>query len=646
MELEEIELTTREINKLKKKGINNLKELTRMIPTKYIDYRTPKNLTNAVDSEKCSMIVIIMEIKQNSKFIELKCREKETRNQVSIKWFNQEYRYAEVYNLKNLEAAVCGTFTRTNWGPGFNNPDIFTTDVKSALCIYPVYSKISGIADRTLKNIVDKGLKMYNEPDEFDEATKRTFNIISETEMLKNLHHPKDEESLNIAGRRLRFERLYHFADRILSESAGIQKKSSFVPVSLTNCNKLIKALPYELTDDQKNIVSTFVKHARDEKRINALIQGDVASGKTLCAFLLMVAMSDNGYQSALIAPTGILAKQHYEELKKYVEPMGLTVVFLSGEIKAKEKREILKKIKDGSANFIVGTHSVISDAVEFKNLGLTVVDEEHKFGVIQKEKLKNKASAGVHNISMSATPIPRTLAMTLYGDAMDIYTIKTMPKGRKPVKTTISNDTLAIFRFMEQEIRNGHQCYVVCPLIENDETAEEGNLPESVDSVIEKIKDYFDPKGIKAVAITGKMKEDEKNQIIEQYSRNESQILVATTIIEVGVNVPNATVMVIMNAERFGLAGLHQLRGRVGRGNLQSYCILKSQELNNPRLEIMCKTTNGFEIAEEDLNLRGTGEFIGIKQSGDDKDVWLMLTYPRSYQNIKDYIKKRRNLE
>jgi ATP-dependent DNA helicase RecG len=345
------------------------------------------------------------------------------------------------------------------------------------------------------------------------------------------------------------------------------------------------------------------------------------------------------------MAPTGVLARQHFKELSSYAEKFGYETVYLGGDLKAKEKKEVLKKIKSGEAAFVVGTHAVISDDVEFKSLALTIVDEEHKFGVIQRESLRKKAGEGVHNISMSATPIPRSLALTLYGDAMDIFTISTMPNGRKPVKTAVVNEDKAVFDFMNHEIKKGHQCYIVCPLIGGDGVIpdEDKGPPESVEEVYQKVCDYFliNNPSVKAAVITGKMKDEEKTRIIGEFSRNETQILIATTIIEVGVNVPNATVITVMNAERFGLAGLHQLRGRVGRSDLQSYCMLKSTELENDRLKVMCRTTNGFEIAEEDLKLRGTGDFLGTRQSGDDENVKLMLKYPQIYEQIKDYIKE-----
>lgn len=648
MNLELLNIPEKKISQLKKKGIETIEDVTHMFPNKYIDYRNPKNLNNAVSGERCSMILYIMEVKKREKYVEAVCREEETRGDVKVKWFFQDYKYNEIYNLYKMHATVCGFFTKDpTFGCSFNNPDLFTTDVEGGLCIYPVYGKIKGMSDIYFSDIINKAIDIYkqNINDRFSADIRDYFKIEDECTMLNLMHHPKTVNDIFRGNKRLVFETLYDFAEKMIKSSEGIQKLSNIIPTKLMNCNKLIKELPYMLTDDQKKIVKTFMEQARSGKRVNALIQGDVGCGKTVCAFLLMFAMSDNGYQSALMAPTGVLARQHYEELTKYAEKFGLKTVYLSGDLKAKEKKEALEKIKDGTANFIVSTHAVLSDKVEFKNLGLTIVDEEHKFGVVQREILKKKADMGVHSISMSATPIPRSLALTLYGDALDIYTIESMPSGRKPVKTAVVNDNLSAFTFMEHEIKKGHQCYIVCPLIsdENLINADDDTEIESVMSVYKKTEDFFGIKGIKSAVITGKMKDEEKNSIIDSFAKNETQILIATTIIEVGVNVPNATVMTIMEADRFGLAGLHQLRGRVGRSDIQSYCLLKSTKQNNDRLMAMCRTNNGFEIAEEDLKLRGTGEFTGTRQSGEDRNVRLMLKNPKFYQDIKEYIKNNR---
>lgn len=647
MDFEELQITpkitTAKITQFKNAGINSVNDLVRIYPKRYIDYRIPTTVSMAQNGQKCAMKLevrdVVRKMGQNTGYVTAYCREVTEYTPVKVIWFN-EYIYDKVYSFLDKEVMVAGVFTNNQYGIQITNPDVITDDINEAFRIYPIYKKIPKMGEDYFNRVMKASLEQFNEKDSLSEDIIQKFNLLTEKELINCLHKPKDIEDIKKANKRLVFEALYPFCRKLIKDAETIQKLSRFKPYKLTKCNELIQLLPYELTDDQKAIVKKFMEDAQAGKRVNALVQGDVGSGKTIIAFLLMVAMSDNGYQSVLMAPTGILAKQHFEELRSYVEPMGLTAVYLSGDLKAKEKREVLKMIEDGTANFVVGTHSVISDSVKFKNLGLTVVDEEHKFGVVQRENLKNKADIGVHNISMSATPIPRSLAITLYGDAVDIYTIKSMPKGRLPIKTAVVNNYRSMFTFMEKEIREGHQAYMVCPLIEGTDLDSDEEKPISVNEAYRLARDYFEPRNINVEVITGKMKDEEKTEKIKAFKDNKAQVLIATTIIEVGTNVPNATVIAIMNAERFGLAGLHQLRGRVGRNKLQSYCMLVSTQQNNPRLEVMCETTNGFEIAEADLKLRGTGDFLGTRQSGEDKNVMLMLKYPKFYQAIKDYIK------
>ena len=649
MDLKEINIPEKKIKQLNKKKINTVRDMLYTFPRKYIDYSKCKTTLEATSGERCAMKLYLSETARNDTaripFIKAYCMERETQREVIVIWFYKQYMYHEISELKGKEILVCGIY-KDDGTPQFSMPDVFMEYDSNNLKIYPVYSKVAGMSDDYYRNVLLKAQEhideVVNEP--LPDKLRTVTGVISEKEMVENYHFPKDVKGLTDAKRKEIVDVLYKYAVAMERDSMELERTSVFIPKFLDNCNKLISLLPYELTDDQKNIVKQFIETAKEGKRVNALIQGDVGSGKTVCAFLLMTAMSDNGFQSALMAPTGVLARQHFEELSGYAEKLGLTAVYLGSELKVKERREVLAKIESGEADFVVGTHSVISKDVVFKNLGLTIVDEEHKFGVIQRQTLKSKASEGVHSVSMSATPIPRSLALAVYGDALDIYTISTMPNGRKPVKTAVVNNEEDSFGFMLREIRCGHQCYIVCPLISADEKKElkdEGiSLPKSVEEVYESACAYFGKYGINVGVITGKMKDVEKSSIIESYKKGEIKILVATTIIEVGVNVPNATVITIMNAERFGLAGLHQLRGRVGRSSLQSYCILESSELNNPRLEAMCKTTDGFKIAEEDLKLRGTGDLIGVKQSGSSETFAVVLKYPNLYSRVRKFVR------
>lgn len=646
MDLSVLGLPQKKQEQLEKKKIYTVEDLLGFFPRKYYDFRNPKTLRNAMNGERCSMVILIKEVHRRDKFVEVVARERETRNQVSIKWFHQDYKYNELFNLVDMEAVVCGRFTYNEWGASFQNPEVFTTDIGKGLGIYPVYSKVRGMSDQYLVETIDKAINVADIEETADSRAMELFDLIPAPSVFPFLHHPRTDREVGAAQKRVVFDALYHFADEMLTSVLEDKRESPYIPRALTNCNRLIQNLPYSLTDDQKAIVNEFIVKSREGKRIHALLQGDVGSGKTVVAFLLMLAMSDNGYQSVLMAPTGILARQHYEELCHYIVPLGLKATFLSGDVKGKEKTEVLRQIKSGEVQFVVGTHAVISKGVEFSNLGLTVVDEEHKFGVLQRETLKEKASEGVHSISMSATPIPRSLALTMYGDSFDIYTISTMPDGRKPINTRQFAKDDEVFGFILNEIRNGHQAYIVCPLIDDPDVIQddEKEAPESVKEVFEKAKAFY-PADIVVDVITGKMKDEEKREKIDNFKNGNTHILIATTIIEVGVNVPNATVIGIMDADRFGLAGLHQLRGRVGRSSLQSYCLLRSEDFNNPRLNVMCQTTDGFVIAQEDLKLRGSGEFIGTRQSGSDKNMELALKYPRFYNDIKNYIKEKRGI-
>lgn len=643
MDLSEIGISEKKINQFQKKGITTVEELVYFYPSYYKDYREVKNLNDLSDGEKCAMIVTLKDIDldKRSKIpkVEVTAIEKYSLKYIRLTWFNKSYLYKPLKSLQDMDIAVCGTLTVNQYGYQIINPENIETDFKKIFKICPEYSVIQGITKDYLEKSIDKALESQEWEDFISEEFRRKFGVIPMRDMLYKIHHPENEHDILEAKKRIVFNQLYDLIVQMLSDEQEVNRKSNFKAVKLTKCNQVIDKLPYELTEDQKHVIKELVYDTKKGKRVNALIQGDVGCGKTICAILLMLAMSDNGYQSVLMAPTGVLAKQHYEEIQRYLTLFGLEAVYLSGELKASKKKKALKKIENGETDFVVGTHSVITDKVKFKNLALTIIDEEHKFGVIQKENLRKKAEAGVHSVTMSATPIPRSLALTLYDDALDIYTITTMPSGRKPIKTAIVNYPVAIYKFMQKEIDLGHQGYIVCPKIED---AEEDPDPDyrSIDSVYEEAKAYFSAYGTSVAAITGKMKEEEKLKILEQFQNGTINILIATTIIEVGVNVPNATVIAIMSAQRFGLAGLHQLRGRVGRNSLQSYCILQSSDRSNERLQALCDSTDGFLLAEKDLQMRGAGDFVGIKQSGSNETINLVIKYPRLYRDLKNAIR------
>ncbi|WP_028979117.1 ATP-dependent DNA helicase RecG [Sporocytophaga myxococcoides] len=444
------------------------------------------------------------------------------------------------------------------------------------------------------------------------------YKLLSKKEAMKNIHFPGSPRLLDEAKRRLKFEELFFIQLRLFMQKQ--MRKENFKGQVFRNIpllNEFYKNhLPFDLTEAQKRVVREIYKDLCSGKQMNRLLQGDVGSGKTIVAFVCMLMAIDNGAQAALMAPTEILADQHFKGLKEFADKLGLSMALLTGSTKQKDRKVIFKDLEEGKLNFIVGTHALIEDNVKFQNLGIVIIDEQHRFGVAQRAKLWKKNVIPPHILVMTATPIPRTLAMTLYGD-LDISIIDELPKGRKPIKTMhqFDKDRIKLFGFMRNQIEEGRQVYVVYPLIEESETLDLKDLMDGYESISRAFPDY-------ALGILhGRMTPDAKDYEMKRFVKGETKILVSTTVIEVGVNVPNASVMVIENAERFGLSQLHQLRGRVGRGSDQSYCILMSNYKlsrdSKVRLETMVKTNNGFEIADVDLKLRGPGDLAGTQQSG-----------------------------
>lgn len=445
------------------------------------------------------------------------------------------------------------------------------------------------------------------------------YRLLSKKEALFNIHFPQNNELLQKASFRLKFEELFYVQLRLLKlKLARIDKFRGQVFHDTELLTRFYKEhLPFDLTDAQKRVIKEIYHDMRSGRQMNRLLQGDVGSGKTIVAFICMLLVVGSGAQGVMMAPTEILAAQHYQGLKEYADRMGITIALLTGSTKKSERRLIHEYLKSGDLNIIVGTHALLEDIVQFKNLGLAVVDEQHRFGVAQRSKLwqKNK-NIYPHVLVMTATPIPRTLAMTLYGD-LDISVIDQLPAGRKPIKTVHRYDAnrLKVNGFIKEQINEGRQVYIVYPLIEESEKLDLKHLMDGYESICRSFPD------IPVSIVHGKMKPDAKDYEMQRFVKAETKIMVATTVIEVGVNVPNASVMVIENAERFGLAQLHQLRGRVGRGADQSYCILisnyKLSKEARVRLETMVRTNNGFEIADTDLQLRGPGDLTGTQQSG-----------------------------
>ncbi len=559
---------------------------------------------------------------------------------LDLVWFRMPY-------LRNtLKAGAWFVFSGKLAAKGqafhMEQPQIYTPEKYEAMqnCLWPCYPLTAGLKKNKLAQTIRQALEGLDlSADYLSEEIRARHQLAEYNYAIENIHFPESAEALEQARKRLIFDEFFKF---ILS--AGMQKEQmeevvnafSFLPLAGTSANtgdckeevgaarpsalwadRVIAQLPYRLTGAQERTLSEIRGDLRGKKIMQRLVQGDVGSGKTIIAFLAMLDAAQSGYQSALMAPTEVLAMQHYQNFTELCDNYGLPVpvILLTGSLTAKEKRRAYERMQLYPNAMVVGTHALIQERALYDNLALVVTDEQHRFGVKQRESLFLKGSQP-HVLVMSATPIPRTLAIILYGD-LDISVIDEVPAKRLPVKSCVVGKKArnASYDFLRKEIADGHQAYVICPLVEESEGLEAENVTEYA----EKLKEQM-PAGILVECLHGKMKSGRKNLIMEQFARNEIQVLVSTTVVEVGVNVPNATVMMIEDAQRFGLAQLHQLRGRVGRGDSQSYCIMVNttdSEKAKKRLEILNKSNDGFFIAGEDLKLRGPGDFFGIRQSG-----------------------------
>ena len=482
--------------------------------------------------------------------------------------------------------------------------------------IIPLYPLTGTLTQKVVQSAMEEAIKVRGEIEEYIPADIREKYKIAEINYaMKNIHFPDSFNGYNTARQRFVFEELLILQLALYNHKSDNAKASGvrFDDIS-THIREFCLSLPYELTNAQKRTMNEIASDLKKPNAMNRLIQGDVGSGKTAIAAATIYLAAKNKVQSAMMAPTEILAAQHYESLTEFYGGKDINIVMLSGGMKAKDKRSALEAIADGSADVVVGTHAIIQESVVFKNLGLVVADEQHRFGVEQRAKLAAKGNSP-HILLMSATPIPRTLALILYGD-LDVSVIDELPPGRKVVKTYSVGEDMRkrIYNFVKKEVDSGAQAYVVCPLVEE---TEKSDLKNAVD-LCDRLKKIFPH--CRVEVMHGKMKQKQKDEIMESFVKGETHILVSTTVIEVGVNVPNASVMVVENAERFGLSQLHQLRGRVGRGSRQSYCVLFNQgsgEIAQKRMETMTLSNDGFYISEQDLKLRGPGDFFGTRQHG-----------------------------
>lgn len=505
-------------------------------------------------------------------------------------------------------------------------PEIFTPEAYEAVrdSMQPIYGQTKGLGNKAIVRAVAEALEQRQlEREYLPPSLREKYELAEYNYAIEHIHFPSSRQELLFARKRLVFDEFFFFllAVRRLKEKRQ-DCRSSFVMSHASQVDQLIEALPYSLTEAQNKVLKEVSRDLESGLVMNRLIQGDVGSGKTIIAVLALLQTACNGFQGALMAPTEVLARQHFESITGLFKTYNIekTAVLVTGSMTAKEKRTAYEKIASHEADIIVGTHALIQEKVHYHRLGLVITDEQHRFGVGQREALGSKGQENgslPHVLVMSATPIPRTLAIILYGD-LDISVIDQMPANRLPIKNCVVNTGYRerAYQFIAREVAAGRQAYVICPMVEASEMIEAENVLDYTKLLRQKL-----PETITVEYLHGKMKGKEKNQIMERFATGEIQVLVSTTVVEVGVNVPNATVMMIENAERFGLAQLHQLRGRVGRGSHQSYCIMvncSDQEGTQERLDILNRSNDGFYIASEDLKLRGPGDFFGIRQSGD----------------------------
>ena len=544
-----------------------------------------------------------------------------------IVWFSG-IKYATQQFKVNTEYIVFGKPTLYGGRYQFAHPDIDKAEdlQLSQMGMQPYYTttekmKKAGLTSRSIEKITKAMLEKMNQPlpETLPPFIANRLRLVERDTALRHVHYPKTAEELQSARFRLKFEELFYVQLNILRYASDQKKKYrgyTFPRIGEIFNSFYSDHLPFSLTDAQKRVMREIRSDLGSGRQMNRLLQGDVGSGKTLVALMTMLIALDNGYQACIMAPTEILAEQHLATIREFLGDMDIRVELLTGIVKGKRRKAVLDGLASGSVDILVGTHAVIEDTVQFSKLGLVVVDEQHRFGVAQRARLWSKSQNPPHVLVMTATPIPRTLAMTIYGD-LDVSVIDQLPPGRKPIVTIhkYNNQTTSLYSGIRQQIKEGRQVYIVFPLIKESEKLDIQNLEEGFEILKEVFPEF------RLSKVHGKMKPAEKDEEMQKFVNGETQILVATTVIEVGVNVPNASVMVILNAERFGLSQLHQLRGRVGRGASQSYCILVTKpQLTNEtrkRIDIMCDTNDGFLIAEADLKLRGPGDLEGTQQSG-----------------------------
>ncbi|MGI6500405.1 MAG: ATP-dependent DNA helicase RecG [Anaerostipes sp.] len=601
-------------------GIRDVDSLITMYPRYYLTYEDPVLLEELEAGQRASVCVRIAS-EVNVRYVRglkiISCSGRDASGVMTFTWFNMPYLKKQIHRGEDYIFVGCPIYK--NGRMVMEHPEIFTMDnyKMQQQTLQPVYPLTKGLSNKTVSKAV-KQAEAYIQsiPEYLPDILLEKFSPMEYKNAIWSVHFPESKEELIRAKKRLIFDEFFIFIAamrRVESQMKGA--KNEYVIPMCKEAEKLIQSLPYELTNAQKRSLKEMQEDVQKETVMNRLIQGDVGSGKTILAVVLLLMCAKAGYQGVMMAPTEVLANQHYETFQTLLSPYDVKIALLTGSLKAKEKREIQKGIKNHEYDIILGTHAVIQDTVSYDQLALVITDEQHRFGVKQRETLSGKGKQP-HVAVMSATPIPRTLAIIMYGD-LDVSLMDEIPAERLPIKNCVVNTSYrpTAYRFMQQQIHEGRQVYIICPMVEESENME----GENVIQYAKQLKTSFSP-SVSIAHLHGKMKANEKQKIMNDFADKKIDILVSTTVIEVGVNVPNATVMMVENSERFGLAQLHQLRGRVGRGEYQSYCIFmtgsKKKETMD-RLEVLNRSNDGFKIANEDLKMRGPGDFFGVRQSG-----------------------------
>ena len=605
-----------------KAGIHTVQDLIEYYPRAYELFEEPTEPEEMEDGKKYAVhawVQSVSPVKRFKRYQIFSAQLKTGDTVIQAAWFNMPF--LRNYFQKGGQYIFRGVVTVRNGQYRMEQPEHYTlADYENLLYIMqPKYPLVSGLTEKMVTKAVRQVLAndQLRVPEYLPDAWLSDYDLEEEWEALRQIHFPKDDGAMRKARKRIVFDEFLMFILGIRKMKEHQEELVSQIPmVEVAETSRLIETLPYELTGAQKRVWKEIVSDMTGGKVMSRLVQGDVGSGKTILAVLALIMTGCNGCQGALMVPTEVLARQHFESVKEILEEhqIPLVPVLLTGSMTAKEKRLTKADIESGSAQIIIGTHALIQEDVQYHRLALVITDEQHRFGVRQRETLADKGITP-HVLVMSATPIPRTLAIIVYGD-LDISVVDEMPAHRLPIKNCVVDESYRsnAYRFMEKEVAAGHQVYIICPMVEESDELE----LENVTDYTEKLQNILPM--IRIACLHGKMKPKEKNEIMERFAAGDIQILISTTVIEVGINVPNATVMMVENAERFGLAQLHQLRGRVGRGSAQSYCIFMSGSKGKEtrkRLEVLNKSNDGFYIASEDLKLRGPGDLFGIRQSG-----------------------------